>query len=541
VGALLLVAALLASIFWAVGDRTSQDRYAARQAQAMLADGRYSEGAALYESTLPTHDTPEVRLGLSYAYLARRDGERAERQARAALTAATPDLKPAAWAQLGRVLAFLGRDDEALDAWARAIESAARYQSIAPIDAEARSSTWHTAVTEWARGDYRSARRELETLQAGNDIYALSAQAKLAQLLAPTNRDTTQKLMVGLEARSHDREKPATAEDPELKTQNHALDRSEGSKLKTPEGPPVPDLRVPGLREGLSLEVITGTIAGLRRAYLDLDRARKSGADEAGMAALWGRAYLQLGEPYLARTYLERAATLEPRLADAHSYLALVLLDLGDDTSALDHLSKAVALSPGRPLPHHALAQLYVRRQDWDHAAQELSTLKKLEPDSVQTHIQLADFYSQRSAYDAAEEEYAVAVERQRAESGGSSDLDAALALSRFYTDLRGQGCEKGLPAAQESLKRHPGDPASLDAVGWSLVQCGKPADALQALESAVQAAPAVARFRYHLAKAYTRLARANDARDQYTRAMDLDPGGPWERLARAEVVKLAQ
>src|SRR5436190_13909998 len=59
VGALLLVAALVASIFWAVGDRTSQDRYAAREARAMLSDGQYSEGVALYESTLPTHDTPD--------------------------------------------------------------------------------------------------------------------------------------------------------------------------------------------------------------------------------------------------------------------------------------------------------------------------------------------------------------------------------------------------------------------------------------------------------------------------------------------------
>jgi tetratricopeptide (TPR) repeat protein len=521
---LLLVAALVACIFWAMGDRTTRDRYAAREARAMLADGRYSEGVELYESLLSTYGTPDVRLGLSYGYLARRDGERAERQARAALSATPPDLKPAAWAQLGRVLAFLGRNDEALDAWARAIESAARYRGAPPIDAEARSATWHTALTEWARGDYPPAQGDLETLQAGNDIYALSAQTKLAQLLAPTNRDTAQKLMAGLEARIGDREKLMTAQalDPELKT-------------------PIPDLRVPGLREGLSLEAITGTVAGLRRAYLDVDRARTSGADEAGVAALWGRAYLQLGEPYLAKTYLERAVMLQPRLADAHSYLALVLLDLGDGTGALDQLGKAVALSPGRPLPHHALAQLYVRRQDWDHAAQELSTLKKLEPDSVQTHIQLADYYNQRSAYDAAEEEYTAAVERQRADSSGSSDLDAALALSRFYTDLRGQGCEKGLPAARESLKRHPGDPASLDAVGWSLVQCGKPADALQALESAVQAAPGVARFRYHLAKAYARLARADDARDQYTRVIDLDPGGPWERLARAEVVKLAQ
>src|SRR2546422_1026615 len=101
-----------------MGGRTFPDRYAPGEAGARAAEGRYSEAVALYESTLLSYDTPDMRLGLSYAYLARRDGERAERQARAALSAASPDLKPAAWAQLGRVLAFLGRDDQALDAWA---------------------------------------------------------------------------------------------------------------------------------------------------------------------------------------------------------------------------------------------------------------------------------------------------------------------------------------------------------------------------------------------------------------------------------------
>jgi tetratricopeptide (TPR) repeat protein len=296
---------------------------------------------------------------------------------------------------------------------------------------------------------------------------------------------------------------------------------------------------VPGLAEGLSTASITGTIAGLRRAYLDVDRARQSGADEAGTSALWGKAYLQLGEPYLAATYLQRAVGLQPKLADAHSYLALALLDLGDEASALEHLNRAVALSPQRPLPHHALVQLYTRRQDWNRVMQELGTLKKLEPDGVQMHVQLAGYYSQRSAYDLAEEEYTAAVNGQRAEGDKSGDLDASLALSRFYTDLRGLGCEKGLPAAQESLKRHPGDPASLDAVGWALVQCEKPGEAVQALETATNTAPAVARFHYHLAKAYARLARTKDARDQYTRAIDLDPGGFWERLARADIVKL--
>ena len=257
------------------------------------------------------------------------------------------------------------------------------------------------------------------------------------------------------------------------------------------------------------------------------------------MAARWGTSFLQQGETVLAKNALQRAVSLQPNLADAHSYLALALMDTGDDAGALSHLQKAVELAPQRPLPHQVLAQLYMARQDWNHTLQELALLKKLDPDSVQVHLQLASYYAQRSAYDLAEDEYIAAAQKQSAEKPDANEIDASLALSRFYTDLRGLGCEKGLPAARESLARHPGDPASLDAVGWATLQCGKPANALPSLESAVKAAPDIARFRYHLARAYALLGRANDARIQYNKVSDYDPGGPWARLAKAELVNL--
>src|SRR5436190_7038198 len=207
-----------------MGNPVPQGRHGAREAASLLADGQYAEAAASYERTLPGYDAPEVRLGLSYAYLALRDGQRAERQARSALAAAPSDLQPAAWAQLGRVLAFQGHYDEALYAWDAAQEAAANYKGVQPIEADARSSLWHAAMLNWARGDLQAARPMLETLQDGDDIYALSARVKLAQLLAPTDSDISQKLT-------------ATAE----------RDLKAGMAQR---GAAIPDLRVPGAGEG---------------------------------------------------------------------------------------------------------------------------------------------------------------------------------------------------------------------------------------------------------------------------------------------------
>src|SRR5947209_3256417 len=131
-------------------------------------------------------------------------------------------------------------------------------------------------------------------------------------------------------------------------------------------------------------------------------------------------------------------------------------------------------LIPTRALPHQALARIYVGRKDWNSALNELSAVKHLDPNSLTTHLQLADFYVQQGAYNNAEDEYLAAYNAEQADPRTPPELDAALALSRFYTDVRGQGCEKGLVPAQVSLSRHPGDPASLDAVGWSLALCGK-------------------------------------------------------------------
>ncbi len=521
VGALALVAFLIIGVFWGMANPAGESLYTQRQANTLLSEGHYSEAATILERALTRYDAPELRLDLSYAYLARRDAERAERQAQRAITSASADLKPAAWAQLGRVLAFTGRSNDAQDAWTEAISSAVSFRGISPVETEVRSAIWHMAMLQWSRLDYGATSVSLQSLLNTEDTYALSARVKLAQLLAPTNSDISRKHLQVIE-----RELPHLS-------------------IKAA----LPDLRVPGLREGLDMEVITSTVAGLKSTFIAMDKARKGGASQASISALWGRAFLQQGEPYLAKTYLQRAVEAQPGLADAHSFLALALTATGDAAGALNQLKIAVDLVPQRPLPHYALAGLYIQKEDWDHVSKELSALKKLEPDTPQFHIQLGEYYSQRGAYDAAEEEYIAAMNKQASSSNNStptsgpasSILEAALALSRFYTDVRGMGCEKGLPAARISLNRNPGDPSSYDAVGWSLVQCDKPDEALSSLEHATKAIPDSPRFHFHLGKAYALLGRQADARSEYNKVIDLDPGGLWERQAVAALPKLKE
>lgn len=521
---LLLVAALVGAIYWAWNNPASVGRNALWRANLLLGEKQYAEAADLLAGTLPTYSSPAVRLNLSYAYLARRDATLAERQARIALTDAPPQLLPAVWAQLGRAISFAGRDTDALDAWRRAVDAmkaAPLYSGSASVQEQAHSAQWQIAMTYWRRGDWGAAQRSLEGLAVGDDLYALSAQAKLAQLLAPTDSARSMQMLRRAES---------------LQSETATAPRA---------GPAVPDLRVPGLEEGISIDAFVRLDGSLRAVYPQAAQAQSGGAAPAAMLALWGGAYLSQGENTLAQQYLQHAVAIQPGMAGAQAQLGAALLNLGDADGALAHLQTAVKLDPKQPLPHYILARLYITRQEWLSAAAELSTLNKLEPDSVELHLQKAEYYQAQGDYGSAEDEYIAATKApagtQEQPDGGAAPLQAnpQLTLARFYTDVRGSACEKGLPAAQDSLARHPGDPASLDAVGWALVLCRRPDEALSSLQKAVAASPDVPRYRYHLGKAYAALARYTEARAEYNHVSDLDPGGSWELLATADLVKL--
>lgn len=524
----LLVGGLVGALLGAWNNPTVPGRHTVKQAYGLLDEGRYIEATDILERLLLRYNDPETRLALSFAYLARRDTERAERQARLVLASGRLDMYPAAWTQIGRVLQAAGREDEALSAWRMAESSATAYRGIPRIEADRRSAAWHTATLHWARGEWEAARSALETLAGGGDVYALSARVKLAQLLDPGS--------AAYEARSK-----------QLLNGLQSLPTATPSALPsaiTATSPPhsSPNLRVPGLEEGLSLPAISRLASGLQAAQAEITASKERGAGEGGIL-LWGSTLLQQGEPRLAKIYLERTATLAPNSADAQSQLGLALLASGDVASGISHLQAAMSLNPKLPLPYHALAQLYTQRGQWDAALHELDALKSVEPGSTQRQLELAEYYRLRGEYKEAESAYIEAVRSQQLDRlttpEGPGETDAALTLARFYIDVRGQGCEKGLEPAQQALTAHPGNADALDAVGWSLLLCGKQKEAQQPLERAVAASPDVPSYRFHLAGAYAAGGHIADAQEQYTRVQDLDPGGPWSNRAITELAKL--
>lgn len=97
--------------------------------------------------------------------------------------------------------------------------------------------------------------------------------------------------------------------------------------------------------------------------------APQTSEEDAAQANLnLGAAYLRQGRPELALEKLERALEQNPRLANAHSTIALVYDQLGEPGEAEDHYRRAVQLEPGNAAAANSYAVFLCRNDRWADA-----------------------------------------------------------------------------------------------------------------------------------------------------------------------------
>ncbi|MGD0223217.1 MAG: tetratricopeptide repeat protein [Terriglobia bacterium] len=86
---------------------------------------------------------------------------------------------------------------------------------------------------------------------------------------------------------------------------------------------------------------------------------------------------------------LRKSISLDPRLADAHLQLGVLLQDQHRDQEAIAEFKTASDFKPGDPDPHYRLAQVYVRTGDKERGQQEFQLYDKLhkqQVDETETH-----------------------------------------------------------------------------------------------------------------------------------------------------------
>ena len=130
---------------------------------------------------------------------------------------------------------------------------------------------------------------------------------------------------------------------------------------------------------------------------------------------------------------LRRAIHLEPKLADAHRWLGIALLNVGRHDDALDAMHEAARLQPADANVYSALGRAYwIGRGDVDGGITSLEKATEINPDLGYAHLQLGQLYALRGDYDQAEEACRRAIEMQERVVSGREGLQIVGAYTRL-------------------------------------------------------------------------------------------------------------
>ena len=252
------------------------------------------------------------------------------------------------------------------------------------------------------------------------------------------------------------------------------------------------------------------------------------GADDPAYAsALLGQVLFEEQEWALAARLLKRAISGNPAYPDAHAYLGYALDRMGYAGEARSHLQRAVALAPDSVVAHTFLGLHHDRLGDFAAARAAFETAYDLDPDNPGTCVEIGHTWAAEGRYVAAE------IWLRQAVSLQPDDPDLWEVLARFYVDhgIRAEG--RGVEAAQALVELAPEDARAHDVRGWAAFQVGDYDTARDRLVRATLVDPALASAHYHLGRLQAAEGAYREARDAYTRALDVDTTGALTPLVR--------
>jgi tetratricopeptide (TPR) repeat protein len=217
--------------------------------------------------------------------------------------------------------------------------------------------------------------------------------------------------------------------------------------------------------------------------------------------------------------------------ATSQAYLGYALFLCGEATEGLRALHQARILAPGDPLVRHLLARVYLDR-GWLRAARgELERLLEISPEDPLVMLDFARLAQQEGLYEEAD---AWISQAWLAAAGGKAEPFLAFLRARFYLESGWSLCDKGKEAVEELLLRLSNEPETWRAYGRWLTQCGKPADAITALQRAVEMDPTSAEAYEALGLAYLAAGDRSSAARAFLEAADREPWGAASHHARA-------
>jgi tetratricopeptide (TPR) repeat protein len=132
--------------------------------------------------------------------------------------------------------------------------------------------------------------------------------------------------------------------------------------------------------------LLQGDIKGAEFAFQQVTRAEPEYVD--GWLNI-ARAMIQEGETDAARPYLEKALVLEPTLARAHFFMAMVQKAGGDYDAALRSLEQARIQYPRDRVVLNQIGRVLFLKRNYTEAVKALLAVLDVDPEDVQAHYNL--------------------------------------------------------------------------------------------------------------------------------------------------------
>lgn len=240
-----------------------------------------------------------------------------------------------------------------------------------------------------------------------------------------------------------------------------------------------------------------------------------------------GQALASMNEWLLAAQAFEHSLELNPNLGESRAWLAEARQQTGRAGEALPLLERAVRDSPQSPRVFALLGLYWQRQGDMERSVEAYRSAVLLDPNNPVWRMSLAQSYETAGNLTLALAYYESAAQLDAT----NAELWRALAVFCLQNDVYLN--EVALLAAFRAHRLEPENPDSLDVLGRVLALVGSPKSAIRYLLQAIELAPEVAAYHFHLGLVFLQEGQPELAYGYLQNTVRLDPQGPFGDQAR--------
>jgi tetratricopeptide (TPR) repeat protein len=257
-------------------------------------------------------------------------------------------------------------------------------------------------------------------------------------------------------------------------------------------------------------------IGDTEQAMLALERAAEINPTLAEARMNLGNIYLQKDRIADAIREYEAALGIDPDNAKIHNNLGNAYTKRGRLNDAISQYTRSIELEPDFIEAYKNLANTYCEQKKFEQAASQLRQAIILEPQDPNLYTQLGDVYGRMGDYEKGMSQYKKALEKK----GDSAEAHYGLALCYNKLDL----FDDEIQEYKRALAIKPDMVAALVSLGNVYFKRQDYDTAIEQYKKAVQITPNDGTIHYNLGAAYSNEEQYEQAAAEYTKAVEVDP-----------------